>query len=214
MGADAPSKRRRLSSEQHEQVLLAAATRLFARQGLVHTTVTQIAAEARVSLSTFYAHFDDKEQCLLACVDRFAADLVGALAEPTELEEPPDPWERTGELIARTLDLLAADPDRARLVLPETIGGSIVAVARLDQLLAMLGAFIDGLNRENVAAGTATPFGADDLGLYAVGGLHLVISSAIRADRLEELRAPQRIEEFVVAMRAAVTARRELLARR
>lgn len=50
--------------------ILAALTELVAEQGYPNVAITEIAARAAVSLSTFYAHFESKEAAFVAAIDR------------------------------------------------------------------------------------------------------------------------------------------------
>jgi AcrR family transcriptional regulator len=49
--------------------ILAAATELFAKRGYGGTTIEHIVKRAGVARATFYESFENREDCLLACVD-------------------------------------------------------------------------------------------------------------------------------------------------
>lgn len=59
--------------------MLDAISELVAARGYATTTVRDIARVAGVSLSSFYEHFDDKEQCFLAAYDQLAEQLSAAI---------------------------------------------------------------------------------------------------------------------------------------
>jgi AcrR family transcriptional regulator len=61
--------------------IIAAATRLFARNGYA-ASMEHIAAEAKVAKQTVYNHFASKEALLTAIVDALVEQLGGALPEP------------------------------------------------------------------------------------------------------------------------------------
>ena len=75
--------------EQRKAQLLAAALRVFARQGFHAATVSDVATEAGVSQGTVYHYFDSKESLLLAAYTQWEqtnlrAEIAQALqAEPT-----------------------------------------------------------------------------------------------------------------------------------
>jgi AcrR family transcriptional regulator len=75
--------------EQRRAQLLAAALRVFARQGFHAASVSDVAAEAGVSQGTVYHYFDSKESLLLAAYTQWAQatlrdEIEQALqAEPT-----------------------------------------------------------------------------------------------------------------------------------
>src|SRR5262249_30558627 len=62
--------------------LVAAATRVLARQGLQSTKIADIAAAADVGVGTFYLHFDTKEALYDALVEDAAARLKAAIDDP------------------------------------------------------------------------------------------------------------------------------------
>jgi AcrR family transcriptional regulator len=66
--------RRRLTREESKEVtrarLIEAAERLFIRKGFDDASVEEISEAAGYSRGAFYSNFDDKEQVLLAVIDR------------------------------------------------------------------------------------------------------------------------------------------------
>jgi len=64
-----PGTPRRLELDADERILQAT-TETIAEQGYVATTVADIARAASVSLTTFYANFDGKEEALLAALEQ------------------------------------------------------------------------------------------------------------------------------------------------
>jgi AcrR family transcriptional regulator len=59
--------------------ILAALTDLVAEQGYPSVAITEIAARASVSLSTFYALFEGKEEAFVAAIDRGWERTIGAV---------------------------------------------------------------------------------------------------------------------------------------
>ncbi|MBW3664267.1 MAG: TetR/AcrR family transcriptional regulator, partial [Actinobacteria bacterium] len=68
--------------------LLYAAERLFTRQGVAATTVSDITGAAGVAKGTFYLYFDSKEQLLGTLKERFIEGMVDVVAEATGDVEP------------------------------------------------------------------------------------------------------------------------------
>lgn len=58
------------------QTILNAALELFGREGVMATTMEQIAAEAEVGIATVYRHFGDKESLVLAFFDEMTPRTV------------------------------------------------------------------------------------------------------------------------------------------
>jgi AcrR family transcriptional regulator len=115
-------------SEQHERVLLAARD-VFATRGYAGASVDDIVARARVSRTTFYAFFENKEECLLA-VYRFGLERIGACvaeAAARSAEEGLAPAELIRAEVAATLAAYAADPAMARIVLIGVAGATPAA---------------------------------------------------------------------------------------
>ena len=91
----------------------------LAEVGYQKTTVSQIGRRAGVSKSDFYKHFDSRDDCFLAAfdaaVERVRAVVVAACAEAADAE-----WaERVRAGIVALLDLLAAEPPLAAILLAE-----------------------------------------------------------------------------------------------
>lgn len=62
-------------SSQREQALLSATVEVIVREGYVETTVAKITAASRLSRTTFYEHFKDKQDCFLAAQRQLAMRL-------------------------------------------------------------------------------------------------------------------------------------------
>ena len=112
--ADRTSRRRTIEE---------AAIGVVGRKGYRATTVGDIIAEAGVARTTFYKHFEDKHQCFLASYDLAAARVLAAVEAGCGEERP---WlERVQGRLASLVDLLAADPPLARVVVVEaTVAGA------------------------------------------------------------------------------------------
>ena len=76
-----PGIARRLELEPDERILQAT-TETIAAQGYVATTVADIARAASVSLTTFYAHFESKEDALLAALAHGRAQGLAIVLPP------------------------------------------------------------------------------------------------------------------------------------
>ena len=69
--------------------VLAAASILFARQGITATTMEDVAAQAPVSKRTLYAHFPTKEDLVLAQLDHLLRSGYTVLAVLARTDLPP-----------------------------------------------------------------------------------------------------------------------------
>jgi AcrR family transcriptional regulator len=112
-------------SEQRERILLAARD-VFATRGYAGAAVDEIVARARVSRTTFYVFFENKEECLLA-VYRLGLERIGAAvaeAAARTAEQGLAPPALVHAEVHATLAAYAADPALARVVLIEIVGAT------------------------------------------------------------------------------------------
>ncbi|TMK97550.1 MAG: TetR/AcrR family transcriptional regulator [Actinobacteria bacterium] len=115
-------------SEQLERILLAARD-VFAMRGYAGAGVDEIVARARVSRTTFYAFYENKEECLLA-VFRLGLERIGAVvaqAAALTAEQGLAPPALIRAEVRATLAAFAADPSMARIVLIEIVGATPAA---------------------------------------------------------------------------------------
>lgn len=70
-----PADPKQARSRQTKEKIVQAAIRLFETNGYGKTTSIDIAADAGVSVGSFYVYFTDKRQVLLAIFDRLADEL-------------------------------------------------------------------------------------------------------------------------------------------
>ncbi|HTX32703.1 MAG TPA: helix-turn-helix domain-containing protein [Solirubrobacteraceae bacterium] len=112
-------------AEQRERILFAARD-VFAAQGYAGAGIEEIVARARVSRTTFYVFFANKEECLLGVFEfglaRIGAAVIDAVAE-TALRTLP-PADRVREEVRSVAAALAADPAMARILLIEIVGAT------------------------------------------------------------------------------------------
>ncbi|WP_214407641.1 TetR/AcrR family transcriptional regulator [Pseudonocardia lacus] len=104
-----------VAADQHRR-LLGAAVATVAEKGVHGVTVADIVRRARVSRATFYAHFTDKDSCVLAAGAHGWAQLVDAVtAAPRELPEDADAEQQLRTALRAFLRFLVDEPAFARL---------------------------------------------------------------------------------------------------
>jgi AcrR family transcriptional regulator len=116
--------------------LLAAAIRCFGTHGYHRTTLKMLCAEAGLTERYFYesfANFDD----ILCCAYEDAAAAIMERIIAQVASAAPTPAARLDAALACYLDLIAADPARARLLLIEIEGASERANATCRQRLEL-----------------------------------------------------------------------------
>src|ERR1044071_5493088 len=75
VAASLPADPKQARSKQTKKKIIQAAIQLFQDRGYEKTTSNDIAAEAGVSVGSFYVYFTDKRQLLLTIFDRLADEL-------------------------------------------------------------------------------------------------------------------------------------------
>lgn len=121
-----------VAAHQRER-LLNATIELVAKRGYRGTSIDHIVKAARVGHVAFYDLFDGKEDCFLAAFDRLVEETSAALdaAVSSEME-----WaEQICSALGALLDLIAADPGRARVGLVEVQAAGRSAYARYENAI-------------------------------------------------------------------------------
>ncbi|HET7507108.1 MAG TPA: TetR/AcrR family transcriptional regulator [Solirubrobacterales bacterium] len=119
-----------VAAHQRERLFNATVDQV-AKRGYRNTSIDQIVKSARVGYVAFYDLFDGKEDCFLAAFDRIAAETAEALAAAVAEEAE---WPRQiASALARALDLIVADPKRARVALVEIQAAGPAAYARYEE---------------------------------------------------------------------------------
>lgn len=126
-----PAAFQRIKDERRDAIM-AAALRVFARNGLAATRIADLAAEARISQGLLYHYFPNKEALFTAIVE-------GALRETAALtagvlQMPGSAWERLEVLCRRMLEGVLENPDYPLVTLQaftsEAVPGEVQAAAR------------------------------------------------------------------------------------
>src|SRR3954451_11481382 len=99
-GRHAPPLEVRLTVQRRR--LFEAAATVFARLGFAEATAEAIAREAGMSKATFYEHFANKEEAILALFDEAAAGALGRLADAAAEGRAPAGRGRGGSRRARS----------------------------------------------------------------------------------------------------------------
>ncbi len=172
---------------QHSRLLVAVAATID-EFGFEQSTVTRIAARAKVSRRTFYELFENRETCLVALIDavveRVERDLAAAGLEGLEWRE------RVRGGLWVILSFLEREPLLARIWVVHALHGGPQTLERREQVLAWLAAVLDEGRGEGPRGAECTLVTAEGL----VGGALGVIYARLRSgdsrpltDLLDEL---------------------------
>jgi AcrR family transcriptional regulator len=75
-------------AESQRTRLMVSMTELMAERGYAGVSIGELAHRAGVSRTTFYVHFADKQDCVLAAYDRFAATVITAITPGFDQHAP------------------------------------------------------------------------------------------------------------------------------
>ncbi len=186
MGTDAPAARGRHAPPpevrlplQRERLLRAAAAE-FAERGYASASSESISRRAGMSKATFYEHFQNKEDCILALFDTGAAVVGQAMSEAARRVGRADATQRMRAGTRAFLTTLVEHPEYAQTLLVEIIAAGPAAAQRRDQILQQ---FAELLERENAAAasrGLIAKFASPHDAFAIVGAVTELISRQVR----------------------------------
>jgi AcrR family transcriptional regulator len=184
--------------DRQRRRLFAAAATVFARSGFADATAEGIAREAGMSKATFYEHFDNKEDCIVALFDAAVGALVEGMRAAGDVHAHSTLTERIHATTHALLATLAEHPDEAQTLLVEIVGAGPRALARRDAALDAVARYIDEMNVEDVARGAAPRFGSP-LDAYAVVGAFVELASRqLRTGRPADIRELEPVVERLV----------------
>jgi AcrR family transcriptional regulator len=168
--------REEVAAHQRER-LMEAMVQAVNERGVVATTISDLVARAGISRRTFYEHFENKEDCLLATYDTVVEELVVRLRA---IYESTEGWFEQLEAILRALfEAIAERPDAARLICVEMGGSGAVGVQRWADGAARFENFISqGFERAPGPGGIPNP-----VARAIVGALRKIIYSRVREER-------------------------------
>ncbi len=161
--------------------LLEAALRVVAAKGYGAMTVADLTREAGVSRTTFYELFEDKEACFLAAYDGAVEAMVRRVLAAYETDGS---WpERAAAGLAALLEVLAEEPDLARLSLVDVGNAGPAAQRRYRAAVQRLTPLFEE-GRDYAPGGRGLPANTSRM---AIGGVTGLIADELVAGRGEQL---------------------------
>jgi AcrR family transcriptional regulator len=171
------------SIESRRQLILEAMIRVVGAKGYKATSVADVIEEAGTSRTTFYKHFEDKQECFLAAYDMLVERIFAEVVAGCDGEQP---WlERMRSGLAKIVEMFALDPKLARTAIVEVAAAGSEARRRHWNAVNRFTEFLEG-GRELVD-GRELP---ENIALMAAGAVSGLIFDELllgRADRLPEL---------------------------
>src|SRR5262245_54404104 len=162
------------------QRLFEAAAAVFARVGYAEASAEAISREAGMSKATFYEHFANKEECILALFDRAVEVIAQEMASATAAAGRNDARARMRAGTVAFLRTVAEHPEFAQTLLVEIIGAGPRAAQRRDQMVQV---FVEVLDSENAAAvrrGLSPRFASPHDAYAIVGAIVELLSRHVR----------------------------------
>jgi len=170
------------TSQEHRGRLLRGMATAVAAKGYGDTTIADIVREASVSRRTFYEHFHDKAECLVAL---YEAASRGALRVLREAIDPAQGWDEQVERAIRAyLECLARNPVLLRTLFVEILGlGADGLEVRRKMHREMADVLLQLANAGAAPATAMTP----EVAMAIIGGMHELVLQAIEDGKLDEL---------------------------
>lgn len=143
--------------DDRRELILQAASQVFARKGLATTKIADVAAAAGVSYGLVYHYFRTKDAVFAALVER-AAQSTEALAHMI-LAQPLTAWGRLEWTVQVMLVGLQQQPEAFMITLEAVTREEVPAESRqrLERSSGLLRDVLGGLLREGQAAGLVCP---------------------------------------------------------
>src|SRR5262249_43247247 len=162
------------------QRLLSAAAAEFAEHGYAGASSESISRRAGMSKATFYEHFANKEDCIIALFDDAARVVAEAMANAARNVGSRDATERMTAAVRAFLTSLSDHPEYAQTLLVEIIGAGPRAAQRRDQILQQFADVLDAENAEAASRGLIARFASPYDSFAIVGAITELVSRQVR----------------------------------
>jgi AcrR family transcriptional regulator len=175
---------RRLPAEEvarnQRERLFAALVAVVAEKGYEATRVEDLLELSGVSRSAFYAHFKDKEECLVAALKAFVGPTVGGIFDG---DGPPPDELRAREAFDAFIRLIVEQAAAARMCLVEIYAAGPRAIEEIDRTTDGVQAFVSA-TLEQVPGREGMP---PEIVRAVIGGVRKVIHTRLYRGDEEEL---------------------------
>jgi AcrR family transcriptional regulator len=169
-----------LARDPRDRILVAMAE-IVAKRGYHGATIEQIVKRAGVSRATFYEHFENREDCLLAGFDEAAIELQRRMEDAAARETD---WpDQIRAALTAFLDYTVSNPALARTCIVESVTAGPEAMERYERaLLTFVPLF--RLGRAVAEANGELPDELEDL---IIGGLVWMVHQRLLRNEIEEI---------------------------
>jgi AcrR family transcriptional regulator len=195
-GRHAPPLEVRLPMQRDR--LLQAAAEEFATRGYAQASSESISRRAGMSKATFYEHFANKEDCMIALFDTAAEVVVEAMVRAAE-RAGGDPMERLRAAIRAFLTTLSEHPEFAQTLLVEIFGAGPNAARRRDESMQHYAELLDAENAAAAERGLIARFRSPHDAIAVVGAINELVSRQVRLGDPEDVLELAPVIDRVIA---------------
>jgi AcrR family transcriptional regulator len=183
-GRHAPPLEVRL--EVQKQRLFDAAAIVFSRVGYADASAEAISREAGMSKATFYEHFANKEECLVALFQHASKAVLGVLVDAAR-RAGPDYQDRHRAGLRAILEIVEANPSIAQAILVETVGAGPRVAELRDHALNTIAQVMYAETVRGAERGGGPAFASADEAFAIVGATFELVSRQLRTGQPERL---------------------------
>ena len=180
-----------------KQRLFEAAAAVFSRMGYAEASAEAISREAGMSKATFYEHFANKEECMLALTESASRTMLEALVQGARsADQGFESRHRAG--LRAVLATMEANPEMSQAVIVEMVGAGPRATERRD---AALHSFAKVMYEETLHAaqrGGGPAFATRDDAFAIVGATFELASRQLRTGHPESMLDLQPLIERLI----------------
>lgn len=158
---------------------------VVAERGFAATTVSDVVKAARISRRTFYEHFKGKDECF---IDTYRTGCENGIAQiDAALRRLPEPDWRTRLWVSLEtyLEILASEPQFARVLLIEVLGAGPRALEMRERILGIYVEHYRGLRERALSEDPELPDVPEEFLRGLVGGIAELVQQCL-------LDSPQR----------------------
>lgn len=168
--------------EVQRQRLFEAAAAVFSKVGYADASAEAISREAGMSKATFYEHFSNKEECLIALFDQAAATIMREMADDQRSNrresESYREWIERG--VRAFLGTLTKYPEASRTLLVEVVGAGPAALARRDNIFLLFAQLLYDDNKTVAPHYHAPTFASLEDAYAIVGAIAALVDRQLR----------------------------------
>jgi AcrR family transcriptional regulator len=152
------------------------------RHGYPETTVAELVGLAGVSKSTFYQHFESKEECFFSTFDRIIDEVTERVATAYRSQEGVE--KGLAAAIGKFAEFVIQESPEASIIVLDSLSLGAAAVRHIDRA----GESFELMLRQSLVDGS-TEARPSDLAVRAiVGAIRTVVSRCLRAGRPDDLK--------------------------